>query len=124
MLAYALITSPTYLDYPELYRQQQLDLQRFTNTRALNKAIAKHPPDLLIAEFFYGYGNNYAGINLSNLDVSLHSLRRYAPDAKVIVLADKTELEYVDKLGELFTIHAALSHPVQQTTLGNCIQNI
>ena len=48
----------------------------------MGKAISqlrKRPPDFIVTEFFYGYGNNYAGVNLSNLDVMLSSLPKYAP---------------------------------------------
>jgi len=43
----------------------------------------------VVAEFFYGFGNNYAGANLGNLDVFLASLQKYAPEARVIVLVKK-----------------------------------
>jgi hypothetical protein len=33
-------------------------------------------PDWVVAEFLYGFGNNYAGANLCNLDVCLASLRK------------------------------------------------
>lgn len=43
----------------------------------------------LVAKFFYGYGNNYTVVNISNLDLLLFSLQKYAPKARVIVLVDK-----------------------------------
>ena len=42
----------------------------------------------------------------------LASLRKYAPDARVIVLVDKSEHQYVGKLEALFTLHAVLTYPV------------
>ena len=81
----------------------------------MRKAMAelkKQKPDFVVAEFFYGYGNNYAGVNISNLDVFLYSLQRYAPSAKVVVLVDKSERQYVDKLEALFPIHAVFQQPV------------
>ena len=83
--------------------------------------LKKNPPDFVVAEFFYGYGNNYAGINISNLDVFLHALRRYAPDAKVIVLVEKPERQYVDKLMELFSIHSVLTYPVSEKTMSEVL---
>jgi len=83
----------------------------------MRKAISRlkrTKPDLVVGEFFFGYSNNYAGVNLSNLDVFLYSLQKYAPEARVIVLVEKGELEYVAKLGELFTLHAVLQHPVTE----------
>ena len=80
-------------------------------------AVKTHKPDFIIAEFFYGYGNNYAGVNVSNLDVLLASLPKYSPDTKVIVMVQKQELEYVDKLKSLFPVHDVLVHPVDQKQL-------
>ena len=81
----------------------------------MRKAIShlkKQKPDFVVADFLYGYGNNYAGVNVSNLDVFLHSLEKYAPDAKVIVMVEKEEIKYLPKLADLFTLHAALQYPV------------
>jgi hypothetical protein len=84
--------------------------------KAINE-LKKQPPDYVVAEFFYGYGNNYAGVNISNLDVFLYSLQRYAPQARVIVMVDKSEHQYVDKLNEIFLLHAVLQHPVSKAQL-------
>jgi hypothetical protein len=46
--------------------------------------------------------------------VFLHAQRRYAPEAKVIVLVEKPERQYVDKLMELFSIHEVLVYPVAE----------
>ena len=82
----------------------------------MRKAISsskRQPPDWVVADFSYGYANNYAGVNVSNLDVLLASLRRYAPEARVVVLVEKAEYRYVDKLTALFTVHAVLQYPVE-----------
>jgi hypothetical protein len=52
-----------------------------------------------VAEFFYGFGNNYAGANVSNLDVFLAALQKQAPEARVIVLVAKDQAHYVPLLG-------------------------
>ncbi len=86
----------------------------------MRKAISrlkKQPPDIVVAEFFYGYGNNYAGINISNLDVFLRSLLKYAADARVVVLVEKAERQYVDKLAELFRLEAIMILPVSEVRM-------
>jgi hypothetical protein len=86
----------------------------------MRKAISqlrKQAPDVVVAEFFYGYGNNYAGINISNLDVFLHSLQKYAADARVIVMVEKGERPYVDKLAELFRLDVILVQPVSASQM-------
>jgi hypothetical protein len=74
--------------------------------------LKTQPFDFIVAEFFYGYGSNYAGVNISNLDVMLYSLQKYAPETRVIVLVEKSEREYVDKLNQILPLHAVLQYPV------------
>jgi len=86
----------------------------------MRKAISQlklEAPDIVVAEFFYGFGNNYAGVNVSNLDVFLYSLQKYAPQAKVIVLVDKAERKYIEKLPEIVPLHAVLTLPVDASVL-------
>ena len=81
----------------------------------MRKAIAAlktQQPDFIVAEFFYGYGNNYAGVNISNLDVMLYSLQKYSEQTKVIVLVHPDEFKYVDKLNEIIKLHDILKIPV------------
>ncbi|HHJ20966.1 MAG TPA: hypothetical protein ENJ84_14245 [Gammaproteobacteria bacterium] len=93
---------------------QHLGFQEYKFS-AMRKALGKLKtlqPDFVVAEFFYGYGNNYAGVNVSNLDTLLSTLQRYAPEAKMVVMVEKAERAYVDKLEQRFPLHAVLVHPV------------
>lgn len=86
----------------------------------MRKAIAvikKQQPDFIVAEFFYGFGNNYAGVNISNLDVMLYSLQKYSNESKVIVLVDKSEYKYVDKLNNIIILHDIFKYPVNNEQL-------
>ena len=86
----------------------------------MRKAIAtlkKQQPDYIVAEFFYGYGNNYAGVNISNLDVLLYSLQKYSAHTKVIILVEKNEYQYVDKLNNIIKLHDVIKYPVNQNQL-------
>ncbi len=83
--------------------------------------LKQQPPDIVVADFIYGYGNNYAGVNISNLDVFLHGLQRYAPAAKVIVLVEKAERQYVDKLNEILPLHAVLVYPVSEAMMADVL---
>ena len=118
---YSLVESPAHPKFSELYQQLGFNEVRLTSSRKAMSELKKNPPDYVVAEFFYGYGNNYAGINISNLDVFLHALRRYAPDAKVIVLVEKPERQYVDKLMELFNIHEAMVYPVTEKQMESAL---
>ncbi len=109
---FSIIESPTHPDFSALYRQLGYAEEKLTSTRKAIAALKTIKPDVVVAEFFYGYGNNYAGVNISNLDVFLLSLQKYAPEARVIVLVDKGEHQHVDKLNNIVPLHAVLQHPV------------
>lgn len=104
-------------DFSSAYQRANIQEIKFNSMRKAITALKTQQPDYVVAEFFYGYGNNYAGVNISNLDVFLYSLQRYAPQARVIVMVDKSERQYVDKLNEIFTLYAVLPYPVDKTKL-------
>lgn len=95
---------------------------RFSSMRAALQALKRQRPDYLVAEFFYGYGNNYAGVNISNLDVMLYSLQKYAPQARVIVLVEKDQRPYVDLLQAIVPLHAVLIQPVTEAQMQAVLQ--
>jgi len=109
---FSVIESPTHPYLTATYKKMDLDELCFNSMRKLIKKIKKVQPDYIAAEFFYGYGNNYAGVNLSNLDVMLYTLQRYSPNTKVIVYVDKEERKYVDPLNDILPLHAILVKPV------------
>ena len=104
-----------------LYKELGYQEQRFTNMRKAISALKKTQPDFVVADFLYGYGNNYAGVNVSNLDVFLHSLQKYAPEAKVIVLVSKQEQQYIEKLSNLFSLEAFFTYPVDQKAIASVL---
>ncbi|BAO43317.1 hypothetical protein [Thiolapillus brandeum] len=116
-LLYSVIETASHPNFSGLYRQMSLEEQRFTNMRKVMSALKKQAPDYIAAEFIYGYSNNYAGVNISNLDVLLYSLQKYAPDCRVIVFCNKGEEEYTNKLQTIFPLHAVLTQPVQPADL-------
>lgn len=114
---FSVIESPSHPYLTAFYKELELDELCFRSMRKLLSKIKKVQPDFIAAEFFYGYGNNYAGINISNIDVMLYSLQRYSPNTKVIIFVDKTERQYVDKLNDIFSLHAILINPVDEADL-------
>lgn len=120
-VVYSIVESPAHPDCTTVCDKLGLQNLVFGSMRKAIAALRRTPPDVVVAEFFYGYGNNYAGVNVSNLDVFLHSLRKYAPRARVIVLADKTELDHIDKLRELFSIREVLAQPVTAQAIAEAV---
>jgi hypothetical protein len=123
-VVYSIIESPGHPDFSRLYQELGLQEVRFNSMRKAISQLRKQAPDVVVAEFFYGYGNNYAGINISNLDVFLHSLQKYATDARVIVMVEKGERPYVDKLAELFRLDVILVQPVSASQMRTELEKI
>jgi len=111
---FSIVESPAHPDFSRFYQRLDLREVRLASMRKAISALKNDTPDYVVAEFFYGYGNNYAGVNVSNLDVFLYSLQKYAPEARVIVLVDRRERQYVEKLSALFSLHAVLQQPVRE----------
>jgi hypothetical protein len=111
---FSIVESPMHPDFSRLYRQLGIRELRLGSMRKAISQLKKDRPDYVVAEFFYGYGNNYAGVNVSNLDVFLYSLQKTAPDARTIVMLDKSERQYIEKLTAILPVHAVLQHPVSE----------
>ena len=116
-ILFSIVESPTHPSLSEYYRQLGIEEVRLTSTRKAIHALKTQTPDFVVAEFFYGYGNNYAGVNICNLDVFLYSLQKYAPAAKVIVFVDKEEKKFTARLAELFPLHGVLQYPIREPEL-------
>lgn len=116
-LLYDIIESPAHPDLAPLANELGLERLAFTAQRKAMSELKRRPPDLIVADFFFGYGNNYAGANISNLDVLLRSQQRFAPKARIVVLADRHEAAHVDKLAALFDLHAVVTLPTTDEEL-------
>ena len=117
LLLYSILESPRHPDFSALYRRHGITELRFASMRKALGELKRAPPDIVVAEFFYGYGNNYAGVNISNLDVLLYSLQKYAPQARVIVLVERAERAHLDKLNDILPLAGVLTHPVAMAEL-------
>lgn len=113
----SVIESPRHPNFSGLYRRLDISEVKLNSIRKALKHVKTHKPDLVIAEFCYGYSTNYSGVHISNLDVLLATLQKYAPHTRVIVLVDKSERQYLEKLNDLFPLHAVLQFPVQEAQL-------
>ena len=118
---FSIIESSGHPNASELYNSLGIKETKITSMRKAIATLKKQQPDFIVAEFFYGYGNNYAGVNISNLDVLLYSLQKYSEHTKVIVLVDKSEFKYVDKLNEIIRLHDILKFPINIDRLQNSL---
>lgn len=113
----SIIESPTHPELSGVYQRLKLQHIQVSSMRKAISQAKKQPTDFIVAEFFYGYRNNYAGVNISNLDVLLYTLQRYSPETRVIVMVEKQQRQYVDKLNEIFPLFAVLQQPVSAQQL-------
>lgn len=111
-VVFSIILSPLHPNLVNLYHGLNIENVQFNSMRKAISHLKMQKPDYVVADFLFGYGSNYAGVNVSNLDVFLHSLQKYAPEAKVIVMVEKEEKKHVAKLEDLFTLHGVLQYPV------------
>ncbi|MBT8119881.1 MAG: hypothetical protein KJN89_09220 [Gammaproteobacteria bacterium] len=111
---FSIIESSAHPNLTALYDSLGIKENKINSMRKAIAALKKQQPDFIVAEFFYGYGNNYAGVNISNLDVLLYSLQKYSAQTKVIVLVDKSELQHVDKLNDIIKLHDVFTFPVNK----------
>jgi hypothetical protein len=121
---YALVQSPLPAQLSAVYQELGIVTERFDSARNLHRAIQKQPPDFFVGEFIYGWGNDYAGATVSNLDVTLRTLQAAAPKAKIVVVAQPSEEAHIGKLLALFTIHAVLKFPVDKEQMRATLQSI
>jgi hypothetical protein len=114
---FSIIESSAHPNFSALYGSLGIKETKINSMRKAIAALKKQQPDFIVAEFFYGYGNNYAGVNISNLDVLLYSLQKYSAQTKVIVLVDKSEFQYVDKLNDIINLHNIFKFPINKKQL-------
>ncbi len=112
MKVYSIIESASHPKLSDIYQSLGYEELVFATMRKAIQSLKSVRPDLVVADFLYGYGNNYAGVNISNLDVFLYSLQKYAPEAKVVALYEKSERSYVVQFQELFPGVVCMELPI------------
>lgn len=118
----SVVESPAHPNFSALYRRLGFDEIKLNSQRKAIGQLKKSKPAFLVAEFNYGYANNYAGVNVSNLDTLLASLRRYSPETRVIVMVEKAERQYVDKLAALFPLYEVMVLPVTPQQMADVLE--
>jgi len=111
--------SPLHPELSGVYKQLGLSENCFSSERKAIQALRKVTPDIVIADFIYGYGSNYAGVNVSNLDVLLYSLQKSAPEVKVFLFCEKNEIQFTQKLPKVVKIDGQYLYPVDQKILSD-----
>jgi hypothetical protein len=121
-VVFSIVESPLHPDFSDMYRRLGYTELKLGSVRKAIQALKQQIPDLIVADFIYGYGSNYAGVNISNLDVFLYSLQKYKQDSRIILLVEKAEQQYVEKLKEIFPIHSVLVYPVKLSEMEQALK--
>lgn len=116
-LLYSIVEAPQHPHCSALYQRLGFSELRFDSQRKALAALKKEPLAYVVADFIYAFSTYYQATNISNLDVLLHSLVKYAPDARVIALAAKDDLPHVARLNAIHPLHAVLTYPVSEAQL-------
>jgi len=116
-LLFSIIESPSHGNFSAIYKAFNYSEVKLGSIRKANAELKKQLPDVVVAEFFYAYGSNYSGVHISNLDVFLVTLKKYKAESRVIVMVDKSEREYVDKLNDIYPIYQVIAQPVSSAQM-------
>ncbi len=114
MILFSIIESSGHPQLDALYQRLGITQIKLPSQRTALQALKRCVSDWVVADFFYGFGNNYAGVNVCNLDVFLAPLSKQAPEARVIVPVSKDKGQYVPLLAERFPLDAVLTLPVTE----------
>lgn len=116
-LLLSVVDSPTHPNFSALYQRLGFEELRLDSQRKAIAAVKKRAPDFIVADFIYAFSTYYQATNISNLDVLLNTLVRYAPQTKVIVLVSKEDRERAEPLNNILPLHAILMNPVGEAQL-------
>ena len=117
--------SMMFPDFGELYQARGWTEYKVSSVRKATSLIKKQSIDLIVAEFVYAYSTNYSGIYKSNLEVLLVSLTKYSPNTKVIVLANKKDIQYLDVLKAVdYPIYGSLQLPADLSSMEQLLSTV
>lgn len=124
LLLFDIVESPVHPDLAPACRALGYRREAFTQQRKAMQRLKHATPAVIAADFFFGYGNNYAGANVSNLDVLLRSVARFAPTARILVFAAAAERRHIPRLEELFRLDAVVTAPVDGIDLVDVLRGL
>jgi hypothetical protein len=119
---FSLIESPHHPNLSALFARLGYEEVQLTSTRKAVSQLKKQQPDMVVADFVYGFSNNYSGVHISNLDVLLMSMQKFAPDAEVIILTTPQEMEHAQKMRAICPVKAILPYTVAEQELAGLLE--
>ena len=108
-----------YPNFSSLYHGAGYEVIIASSMRKALALIKKHRPDVIVAEF--NYQSDFRD-RTSNLDSLLATLQTRCPEARVVVFFEPAQAEHLQRLLSRFSIHAALSFPIDQAQLAESVR--
>ncbi len=108
MVLFSIVESPLHPKLSGLFSRLGYEEVELTSTRKAVSQLKKQKPNVVVADFVYGFSNNYSGVHISNLDVFLMSMQKFAPGTPVIILVSPGEMEHAEKMRNICEIQAIL----------------
>jgi len=121
-ILFSIIESPHHPNHSALLARMGFEEVQLTSTRKAVSQLKKQKPDVVVADFVYGFSNNYSGVHISNLDVFLMSMQKFAPDTEVIILTSPSEMQHAEKMRDICPIKAILPFTVPEQELAGLLQ--
>ncbi len=108
-----------YPNFSALYRGAGYEVITASSMRKALALLKKHRPNVIVAEF--NYQSDFRD-RTSNLDSLLATLQTRCPEARVVVFFEKAQAEHLQRLLARFSVHAALSFPIDQAQLAESVR--
>jgi hypothetical protein len=64
----SIVESAAHPNFTSSYQKLGINETKLNSMRKALASLKSQQFNFIVCEFFYGYGNNYAGVNISNLD--------------------------------------------------------
>lgn len=120
-IIFSLADTPNHPDFSTLYEKMGYTEIRLTSQRKAISALKKTPPDRVVGEFVNSFHTYYQATNISNLDVFLQSLVKYAPQAKVVIVVHKGDVELASQLMKIHPFITLLVIPFGEAALQDAL---
>ena len=108
-----------YPNFSSLYRGAGFEVITASSMRKALALVKRHRPDVIVAEF--NYQSDFRD-RTSNLDSLLATLQTRCPEARVVVFFEKAQAQHLQRLLARFSVHAALSFPIDQAQLADSLR--
>jgi len=107
-----------YPDFTPIYHRHGFQVEKVTSVRNAVRLMKKITPRVIVAEF--NYQSDFRD-RTSSLETLMAVLQRM-PDTQVIVFYEQDFAHQLERLTSRFSVHAAMSFPIEESTLEEALR--